>query len=208
MQGSLRAAAAIFACLACLGPGCATHVDVSIEQQRDLAGYRTWNFLSQRARSVDAPVSDVRGLEHAVTRFVERCMRSRGFERATERPDFHVLYFLEVRRERLILEETPAASSLHSLQGPVYDIQVEPRSRVETYETGRLRIFVTDAADDAVIWQGDFAGRFRGELSPHLGGAVSDLLELLPEATTSGALPVAGAGAEGADLARDCASGS
>jgi hypothetical protein len=205
MQGSLRAAASV---LACLGLGCATRVDVSIEQQRDLSGYRTWNFLAQRARNVDAPVSHVRGLEQAVTRFVERCMRSRGFERATEQPDLHVLYYLEVRREKVVVEETPAASTLHSMKGPVYDIQAETYGRVEIYETGRLRIFVTDAADSGVIWQGDFAGRFRGELSPHLGGAVSDLLELLPEASTSGELPLASDGAGGAGLAQECASRS
>jgi len=177
MKGAVHFAAVM---LASFGVACTSTVDVSIDQQTNLAGYRTWNFLSLGSGNVRAPSSDPRELDARLTGLVERYLLERGFARVTGRPDFFVSYFLEVRRQAVIVTETPATEFLSSLDhSPSYEIQAT-ESRVEIYEIGHLAILVSDPDEQRVVWRGGFEGRFRGEISPHLEDAVSSLLEHLP----------------------------
>jgi len=177
MKGAVRFGAVM---LASFGVACTSTVDVSIDQQTNLADYRTWNFLSLGSGNVRAPSSDPRELDARLTGLVERYLLERGFARVTGRPDFFVSYFLEVRRQAVIVTETPATEFLSSLDhSPSYEIQAT-ESRVEIYEIGHLAILVSDPDEQRVVWRGGFEGRFRGEISPHLEDAVSSLLEHLP----------------------------
>jgi hypothetical protein len=177
MQGSVRLGAAI---LAAFSLACASSVDVSIDQRKDLTGFRTWNFLTHRSGNVRAPDGNRIDLDVTLTRLVERCLAARGFERVTSQPDFYVSYFLEVRREVVVMAETPAMQTLDSLNDSAsYEIQATER-RVEIHELGHLSIFVTDAEEQAVVWRGGFEGRYLGAISPHLESAVASLLRHLP----------------------------
>jgi len=181
----LRAVHFAAAILASFGVACAPAVDVRIDQRRDLAGYCTWNFLSLWDGSVHAPLHDARELGATLTRLIERGLLERGFVRVTDRPDFYVTTLLEVRRELVIVTETPATEFLSSLHHSTsYEVQASKR-RVESYEIGILAILVSDPDEPGVIWRGGFEGRFRGALSPHLKDAVSSLLEGLPAPTAA-----------------------
>jgi hypothetical protein len=188
MLGAVHFGAAI---LASFGVACASTVDVQIDQRKDFAGYCTWNFLSLGSGNVRGPISDTRQFDAKLGRLVERGLLGRGFARATDRPDFYVTYALAVRRQLVIVSETPAMEYLPSLHHTgSWEIQATER-RAETYETGHLRIFVSDPHDQRVVWRGKFEGRFRDAISNHLEGAVSSLLERLPApAAASGAAPV------------------
>jgi hypothetical protein len=161
-----------------------------IDQRKDFAGYCTWNFLSLGSGNVHAPLADTRELNAKLTRLVERGLLERGFARVTGRPDFFVTYFLEVRHQYVVLTETPAVEHLSSLHHSTsYDVQATER-RVERYEIGDLTILVSDPDEQKVVWRGEFEGRFRGELSPHLNDAVSSLFDRLQSpAAASGCAP-------------------
>jgi len=200
----LRAVHLGAAILASIGVACASAVNVRIDQRKDFAGYCTWNFLSLEDGNVRAPLSDARELNARLTRAVEVALLEQGFVRVMGRPDFYVSYFLEVRRQLVIVTETPALEHLPSLdQSPSWEIQATER-RIESYEIGQLTILVSDPDEQAVVWRGGFEGRFRGALSPHLGDAVSSLLERLPApAAASAARPDEGASV-GADPSGGC----
>ena len=191
MRGRARFGAAILA--AAIGAACAPGMNLRIDQQGDLAGYRTWSFLPLRGGSVRASASDARALDATLTRLVERCLQERGFAQVNDRPDFYVSYVLEVRRQRVVVMETPASDYLYSMNdSPSYEVQAT-KHRVEIHEMGSLTIFVTDPDERAVLWRGGFAGEFRGAISPYLRSAVPDLLALLPASGASGGAEPSGA---------------
>jgi hypothetical protein len=204
MQGAVHFAAVL---LAAFGLACASRVDVRIDQRKDLAGLRTWNFLTSRSGNVRAPDGDRLVLDAALTRLVERCLESRGFERVTQRPDFYVSYFLEVQRQVVVTAETPAMESLFSMNdSPSYEIQTT-RRRVEIHEQGRLTIFVTDSDAQAVVWRGGFEGRYLGALSPHLASAVANLLGQLSEPVAAGGDRLDAEAPAHADVSAGCRAG-
>ena len=202
MQGAVHFGAVL---LASFGVACASTRDVHIDQRKDLAGYRTWNFLAHESGSVYAPDADARALDATLTRLIERCLLERGFERVKGRPDFYVRYVLEVRRQLVSTEETPAVESLSSLhESPSYEFQATA-SRVEIYETGHLAILVSEPGEQTVIWRGGFEGRLRGELQPQLKDVVASVLGHFPASVAaSGAQPARGA-RNGAEATVQCA---
>ncbi len=204
MHGAVHFAAVT---LAAFGLACASRVDVRIDQRKDLAGFRTWNFLTSHSANVRAPDGDRLVLDAALTRLVERCLEERGFERVTERPDFYVSYFLEVWRQVVVTAETPAMESLFSMNDSAsYEIQTT-RRRVEIHEQGRLTIFFTDSDAQAVAWRGGFEGRFLGALSPHLPSAVANLLGQLPEPVAAGGDRLDAEAPAHADVSAECKAG-
>ena len=204
MQRAVHFAAVL---LAAFGVACASRVDVRIDQRKDFAGLRTWDFLTSRSGNVRAPDGDRILLNAAVTRLVERCLEARGFERVTEQPDFYVSYFLEVWRQVVVTAETPAMESLFSMNDSAsYEIQTT-RRRVEIHEQGRLTIFVTDSGAQAVVWRGGFEGRFLGALSPHLPSAVANLLGQLPEPVVTDGDRLDAEAPASADVSAECRAG-
>ena len=114
----------------------------------------------------------------------------------TARPDFHVSYFLEVRRQLVSREETPATQSLSSLHdSPSYEVQSSER-RVDVHETGHLTILVSDSGEQTVIWRGGFEGRLRGETFRQLTDAVASVFGHFP-ASDAGNAEGAARGAPG-----------
>jgi hypothetical protein len=177
MSGAARLGAAI---LASFGVACASPVSVHVEQRKDLTGYCTWNFLALWDGSVRAPLDDARALDASVMRHIEKNLLERGFVRVTGRPDFYVTFRLEVTRQFVITNETPAVEHLPSLHRDAsYDIQVTEQ-RVEAYDIGDLAILVSDPDEEGVVWRGGLEGRYRGEIAPHLGEAVAQVLASFP----------------------------
>jgi hypothetical protein len=179
MSSAARLGAAI---LASFGVACASPVEVRVEQRKDLAGYCTWNFLALWDGSVRAPLNDARALDATVMRYIEKNLLERGFVRVMGRPDFYVTFRLEVKRQFVIVSETPATetlSSLHNLPAAAYEIQVTNR-RVEAFEIGDLAILVSAPDEEGVVWRGDLEGRYRSEIAPHLGEAVAKILARFP----------------------------
>lgn len=174
MPGAIRFAAIVSATF---GLACASLVDVNVEQSRDLAGCRTWNFLTLPSGNVRAGRGEARELDVALSGLLENGLRTRGFARVSARPDVFVSYLLQVRRQIVLVSETPAVEQLSSMNSsPSYEIQATEH-RVESYEIGNLTVLVSDPDERAVIWRGEYAGRYRGKLAPHLEDAVASLLE-------------------------------
>jgi hypothetical protein len=128
-----------------------------------------------------------------LARLVERELIARGFERSEGAADFLVASYLRVQRELMTVSVTPATqfvSSLHS--SPSYEIQTT-RREVHAYERVYLAIVVAEAREQRLIWRGELESRFRGSFAPHLGDAVSNLLDRFPKAvhTPSAPQPVA-----------------
>jgi hypothetical protein len=164
----------------------ATTVDVKIDQRKDLAGFCTWNFLPLESGNVRGPYTRTRPISNWMERLLERGLLDRGFSRVTGRPDFYVTYLLDVRRQLVIIEETPAMQHVASLdQSPSYDVQATVR-RSELHETGMLTLFVSDPDEQAVVWRGGYEGRFRGQVLPHLEEAVTSLLDRLAAPAAAG----------------------
>lgn len=201
-MGAVHIGAAI---LASFGMACAPAVDVRFDERKDFAGYCTWNFLPLWDGNVRAPLSDAQWLDARVTRLLERGLLERGFVRVTGRPDFYVTFLLKVRRQHVIVTETPAVESLNSLHHSTsWEIQASKR-RVESYEIGSLAILVSDPDEEGVIWRGGFEGRFRGALSPHLKDAVASLLERLPSPADASAARADDGAPGGAGPSAECA---
>jgi hypothetical protein len=177
MAGAVHFAAAIVALL-CMG--CATTLDVNVDERQELTGFCTWNFLPLWAGNVRAPHGNEPALGARLTRLVEQGLAERGFKRVTDTPDFFVTFYLDVRRQYVIVSETPATQYLNSMHHPVvspsYDIQATQR-RVEAWEIGRLTILVSDPDEQGVVWRGDLEGRYRDPIPSHLPEAVTSLLE-------------------------------
>jgi hypothetical protein len=177
MRGAVQLAAVIFGSL---GVACATTVDVAFDERADFSRYRSWDWLPRAARTVDAPVGEMRALDARLARLVERALRARGFERTDGRADFFVSYYFRVQREFVIVNETPAMQQLSSFHdSPSYWIQAT-KSELHTYERGYLAIVVSGSRQQRLIWRGEFEGRFREDFSPHLEEAVWSLLERFP----------------------------
>ncbi len=166
--------------LAGLGIACSTTVHVAFDEREDFSRYRTWNWQPDRARTVDAPLSDALALDAALARLVESALRDRGFTRSRDRVDFFVATHLRVEREFVIVNETGAMQVLSSLHySPSYWVQAT-KSVLRRYESAQLAIVVTHGHRQRRVWRGEFQGRFPGDFAPHLGNAVSRLLERFP----------------------------
>ena len=189
MQRATHLGAAI---LVSFGLACASPVAVNVDQRRDLAGFCTWNFLPLETGNVRGPYPQTKPLSDWMNRVIERSLLDRGFARVTGRPDFYVTYLLDVHRQLVVVEETPAMQHLASLdQSPSYDIQASVR-RIEQYETGNLTLFVSDPDEQTVVWRGEYEGRFNGTVIPHLEEAVTSLLERFAAPAEAGQTPPAG----------------
>ncbi len=184
-----RAAHLVAVLLAGLGVACATTVHVAFDEREDFSTYRTWNWQSDRARTVDAPLGDAPALDAALARLIEGALRDRGFTRSRDRADFFVATHLTVEREFVTVSETGAMQVLSSLHySPSYWVQATKRA-LRRYESAQLAIVVTDGHRQRRVWRGEFQGRFPGDFAPHLGDAVSRLLERFPPATKPAAPP-------------------
>ncbi len=169
--------------LAGLGVACVTSVRVAFDEEEDFSSYRTWNWRPDRARTVDAPLGDAPALDAALARFVESALRDQGFTHSPDAADFFVAIHLRVERELVTVNETGAMQVLSSLHdSPSYWIQAT-KSELRRYESAQLAIVVTDRHRQRRVWRGEFQGRFPGDFAPHLGDAVSRLLERFPPAT-------------------------
>ena len=167
--------------LAGLGIACSTTVHVAFDEREDFSRYRTWNWQPDRARTVDAPLSDAPALDAALARFVESALRDQGFTHSPDAADFFVAIHLRVERELVTVNETGAMQVLSSLHdSPSYWIQAT-KSELRRYESAQLTIVVTDRHRQRRVWRGEFEGRFPGDFAPHLGDAVSRLLERFPQ---------------------------
>ena len=196
MAGAVHFGAAILAsfCVAC-----ATTVDVNVDQRKDLAGFCTWNFLPLWAGNVRAPLGNEKALNARLTRLLEKGLAERGFTRVTGRPDFYVTFYLNVKRQYVIVSETGAMQTLNGLHSTrtgaeSYEIQTT-QNRVEVWEIGNLTLLVSDPDEKAVAWRGEFEGRYRRPIRPNLDEAVSTLLGRFSEREPASEAPPGDGGA-------------
>jgi hypothetical protein len=160
--------------------GCATHVDVAYDEGRDFSPYRTWSWLPGAACLVDAPLADGYALQARLARLVERGLDARGLQQSEEQADLVISVYLGIQRQLLIVNETGAVQSVHSLHSsPSFEVQAT-RRELRSYEHAHVVISVSDARELRPVWRGEFRGRFRGNFWPHLDEVVSELLQHLP----------------------------
>ncbi len=178
MRGSIHLAAVL---IGGLGLACTTTVHVAFDDREDFSRHRTWDWLPHEAITVHALPPDQHELDTLLTRLVEGELIARGFERSEGAADFLVASYLRVQRELMTVSVTPATQFLYSLHSsPSYAIQATTQE-VHAYERAYLAIVVAEGREQRLIWRGEFEGRFRGSFAPHLGDAVSNLLDRIPK---------------------------
>ena len=164
-----------------LGTGCATIVDISVDERAELSRYRTWSYA---VSTVDASRSEAAPLHQLLAPLIEEALSARGFEHTLDGADFLVGYHFGLRYQ-VELVDTPRApyllSSSHSSAS--YWIEGSDQER-RTYRDLRLAIDVTDRTGRA-IWQGELQRRREAYTPLGLANAVAKLLERFPQRSGS-----------------------
>lgn len=171
----------LLALLAFLALACATPGDVTFDEGTDFSRYRTWDWLPESPRSVDAPSYDVTALDQRLAEAVEAHLEARGLVRTGVRPDFRVGAWLLVRSRIVVVRTTGATQTLFSFTSasPTYEVQ-STREELHSYEEGRLLVFVRDERSGRLVWRGALDRRVDDDFAPHLEDVVSSLLAKLP----------------------------
>ena len=159
--------------------GCRTP-SLRIEKPGDVTRYRTWNFVHPVRGEVHAPLLVGIDLEPLVAKQIEIWLSDRGFRRTMNDPDLLVYFQLAVRGQLVKQNVTGAIQHLSSLHySPSYDVQVT-RTELRHYEIAELLVLMIEPRERRLIWRGRLNQRYRGEFTPHLGEAVSQLLAQIP----------------------------
>ena len=176
----------LLAWFAGLGSGCATDVRVEVEPGEDLSSYRTWDWLRPSWQIASPSPGVDRGLEALLRSAIERELRARGYERATNAPaDFVVAYHLTLERQLVRRLETPAMQTLvnpHREGG--FEVMAS-RPTLQLYEKGTLVVVVADGRDQQRVWRGVAVRRVRDSFSTRADGVVSEILDRFPAAAGS-----------------------
>jgi hypothetical protein len=191
MQGT--AVRIVAALLLSFTVACTTTLEISRDERADFSAFRTWDWLPDTARSVEAPTPEVAaGLDYDLARLIHSQLAQQGFEQVRRGPDLRIGFLLNVQRQVVTYIETGASQQLSSLHdSPSYEIQASTE-RVKTYDHARLVVFAIDPRSRRVVWQGVLQDRFDGALSAHLKGTVASLLEHFPPAGRAARLPIPG----------------
>ena len=178
--------AALAAALATLGPGCAQPVRVSFDAHEDFAAYRTWAWLPPAWPVLAASRQVAPELDATLRSAVERELAARGYERAAEGqpPDFFVSYHLDLRRQLVLKNETPATQTLSTYHGGRGDVGAYEIDRTEqrlvSYEIGLLGLDIADGPGRQLVWRGISRRRVRNRFSNQAEGAVVEIFEHFP----------------------------
>jgi hypothetical protein len=158
--------------------GCATTLNLRVEDPGDVARFRTWDWLRDDGERVHAPAD--RDSELQVARQIEESLSARGFRRVPGSAEVLVDFDLTIRRESVEVASTGALQTLHSLHSsPSFEVQA---TRYETlhYEIADLKIVAIDPRERSVVWRGSFAQRYEEARSPQINDAVAQLLAKMP----------------------------
>jgi hypothetical protein len=168
---------------------CTPPLQIHLDERADFTRYRTWSWLPDAPRTIDAPVPHAIGLDRDLASQVERALGERGFVRVARGGDLRVGAALNVRRETESVMETGAVEHLSTYTSDgTYLVQRSTLRRV-TYDRSRLAIFVIHPGSQTVVWKGAIERRDEGGFSPHLGKAVARLLDRFPTAGAGGDAP-------------------
>lgn len=181
MQGPVLAL--VIAAAAAVLAGCATPVDVTVDDLHDFSLARTWEWASRTTHAVDLDPGDERTLDALAARLVDAALARRGLARGTGGADLLVGYTLEVRRRLRVSNETGAVDLLASHHAsPSYLVQ-STQKRVEVVHDGHLLVVVTDGPSGRVVWRGAIRTAREVDFARELSAAVSELFERFPGAT-------------------------
>lgn len=176
----MRAAVLLHVILvAAIATGCATAMEVSVDETADFSGVRTWAWLPG-GRNVDAVPGEAQPLDALTSRLVEAELRRRGLARVAGGADLLVGYELQVDRHLVAVNETSAAEFLSSHHYSHSYVVQSTEARMDVYDHGYLRLVVTDGTRERRLWQGELWARRRGDFARHLPEAVSRLLGDFP----------------------------
>jgi hypothetical protein len=169
--------------------GCGGSVEIHLADRADFELFRTWSWLPNAARTIDAPPPYRIGLDRELANLVHAGLSKQGFAWVERGADLRMGALLNVRREYENVIETGAVEQLSTFTSDgVYEIQ---RSvvRKQTWERARLVIFAVDPTIGKRVWTGSLERRFKGEFPPHVGTVVADLLAAFPTAGSGRAFP-------------------
>jgi hypothetical protein len=160
--------------------GCATRVDVVVDERRDLSPYRTWDFAPRGRPTVDAPDTDVAGLDASLARLIEERLRESGFERAEGRAEFFVTYRLGLRRRSVVVNQPRATYQLDSYHSQGSFV-IEGSDRVtRVYTEIQLAIEATEARGE-ILWQAELVQRAEDGFGVGLDQAVDAVMDRFPQ---------------------------
>lgn len=163
--------------LATMGSGCATWMQVDLDQETDFSQYRSWGWQPREPSPRRARPS---ALDIQVARQIQSALLDRGLYYVDEDPDLLVFVRLVITPEQATEHTTPAVQRLSSLHDSAsFEIQVT-ETVVHYYERGRLAIEVTDARQQREVWRGKIEGRYREAFRPHLNEVIVRLVGRFP----------------------------
>jgi hypothetical protein len=176
MRGTFHLVAIL---LMALGAGCASTVDVMVDEREDLSRYRTWDWSPRGRAKIDAPGGDAPSLDMRLMRLIERKLLENGFRHARDRSDFFVSYRLALRRRAVVVSQPRAAHQLSSHHDSGSFV-IEGSERVtRVYERIHLSFHVTEAGG-RTLWQAQLTQQEEEIFAMDLDEAVALLLERLP----------------------------
>ena len=162
-----------------LSVGCAYSVIVDVDEREDFSHYQTWDWMPQIRHKVVAPHGSAPELDARVAGLIEASLRSQGFERTSDRPDFYLTYFLTVQRRTEVVQQAVAPYLLSSLDSsPSYWIEGSV-SVTRHYDYFRLAIGISEGRG-RMTWRAALVSRVVAETELPLDDAVGILFDRFP----------------------------
>jgi hypothetical protein len=169
------------ACVALL-LGCGGGLEIRRDDGVDFGTLRTWSWLPNAARTIDAPPPYAIGLDRELAGSVEAMLLEQGFVRVDRDGDLRIGALLNVRREYENVVETGAVQQLSTYTSDgIYEIQRSTLRR-QTFERVRLVVFAMNPLTGKPVWTGSHERRFEGEFARHLESVVGMLIAGFPTA--------------------------
>jgi hypothetical protein len=184
MQAALQSAIRLNLSIVLLSSivGCATTMNLRVEDPGDIARFRTWDWLRDDGERVDASADPDSELELQAARQIEESLSALGFRRSPGSAEIFVVFDLTIRRGVVEVARTGAVQTLHSLHNsPSFEVQAT-QYEMRPYEIVDLKIVAIDPRERRVVWRGSFARRYGEAGPPHINDAVVQLLARMPTA--------------------------
>jgi hypothetical protein len=179
---SLAASHALIALALGVLAGCATPppIQVTWDQQQDLAALRTWDWIDGHAVLVRAPYGDDADIEEQLSALVERELSERGFARSPGDGEVRVAVLMVGVRSYQVFRRARAVQTLHSYHDiGGYEVQGEDVER-RPVDRCRVAIYLTGPRQERMIWQAVSQQQYSDGCARHLDDAVADLLAQFP----------------------------
>ena len=137
--------------LTCVGLGCATTLDVVVDEHEDLSLYRSWDFVPA-LRNADTPPIGAGALNAAVALMIAHELGTNDFARVAEGADFLVEYQLTVLPHEVTVNVPMAPYLLDSHDSSASYWIEGSRKEIQIHRNVRLAIAILNP-EGRFVWR-------------------------------------------------------